>query len=74
MEICLDAEELRDILLGKMVYKKCPCCDKEGLEYWNEDGEDVSPAPKAEWGEDYCSGTCENCNGLAFVPGVHLGE
>ncbi len=74
MDITLDIEELRDILLGKMVYKKCLCCDKDGMEYWNEDGEEVGPSPRKEWGDNYCEGSCENCNGLGFVPGVHLGE
>lgn len=70
----LEAEELREIILGKIVYRKCPCCDKEGMEYWSEDGEEVGPAPKPEWGEFYNEGECENCKGLGFVPGVHLGE
>jgi hypothetical protein len=55
------------MILGKDQYKKCPNCDLEGTEYWDENGQGVSPYPRPEWGEKYDSGDCENCGGLAYV-------
>lgn len=65
MEISI--EELRNIILGKIQYKKCPCCDNNGFEYWDEEGISVLPSPLPEWGENYGKGICENCNGLGFI-------
>lgn len=67
----LSTEELRNIILGKTVFKKCPCCDKNGTEYWDEDGNNAGPAPRPEWGNDFCTGTCENCDGVAYVVTVN---
>lgn len=60
------AEELRDIIFGRTVFRKCPSCDNDGLEYWDEQGISVRPSPLPEWGEDYVSGDCENCGGLGY--------
>ena len=31
----ITSERLRDIITGKIKYKKCLCCDNEGYEYWD---------------------------------------
>lgn len=65
----LTKEEFLNIILGKTTYKKCPLCDKNGMQYWdNVDGGDIQSFPKPEWGDDYNEGYCSNCNGLGFVP------
>ena len=65
----LSKQELADIILGKTIYRKCPLCDQNGLQYWDDqEGIDIQACPKSEWGEEYNSGECENCNGLGFMP------
>lgn len=61
-------EELLDIIFGKVHYLKCPSCDNNGWEYWNENGEGVGPYPRPEWGNNYNYGECANCDGLGYVP------
>ena len=63
----LTSEELRRIILGKTVYRKCPNCDENGIEYWDENGENVGPAPKEEWTDNYEQGECANCDGVGYV-------
>lgn len=58
---------LRDIILGKTIYRKCLSCDNNGREYWDENGISVLPYPHSDWGENYNMGKCENCGGLAFI-------
>ena len=35
--LVLDMEEVRDLILGKLKYRKCPECDNNGLQYWYND-------------------------------------
>ena len=63
----LDTEELRNIITGKTSFRKCPCCNKEGLEYWEETGVSVLPYPHPDWGDNYESGPCDECDGLGYV-------
>jgi hypothetical protein len=58
---------IRDIILGRIQFQKCLCCDNNGKEYWDENGEGVCAFPRPEWGENYSVGACENCEGLGFV-------
>jgi len=67
----LTKHDFRNIILGKTTYRKCPLCDNDGMEYWDENGMSPSPFPRPEWGEDYNSGECENCNGLGFVESIN---
>ena len=69
----LTNEELRSIILGKRVYKKCPCCDNNGIYYLNEEGESAS-SPLQEWGDDYSREECDNCDGLGFVIAIYEDE
>lgn len=63
----LSKEEYRNIILGKITFRKCPACDNNGREYWDEEGVSVLPYPHPDW-ENYSEGDCENCNGLAYIP------
>jgi len=53
----LTQEDLRDIILGKVIYGQCLQCNGTGRENWNEDGEDVRPGhsddPKTEQVEKF---------------------
>lgn len=63
----ITSERLRDIITGKIKYKKCPCCDNEGYEYWDENGVSVLPYPHPDWGNNYERGACQNCCGVGYV-------
>ncbi len=64
----LTKEQFRNIILGKTTYRKCPLCNNDGIQYWdNVDGGDIQSYRKPEWGEEYNSGECENCDGLGFI-------
>lgn len=69
-EIYVTSEELRDIILGKITYRKCPCCDSNGTEYWDIDGEVVLPYAHPDW-EDYNQGECENCDGVGYIQNAY---
>ena len=62
----LTNSELRDIILGKTTYKKCPGCDQNGREYWEETGTVVLPYPLATW-ISHDSGLCQSCDGLGYI-------
>lgn len=65
----LTKQEFVDIILGKTTYRKCPLCDQNGIQYWdNVDGGDIQSYRKPEWGDEYNAGCCENCEGLGFIP------
>jgi len=64
----LDTHEVRDLILGKLKYRKCPCCDNQGLEYWDgSTGMGVNPSPAGIDPENLSWGFCENCSGLGFI-------
>ncbi len=67
MDILITTEKLRRIALGKIVFKKCPCCDNNGRQYWEETGTSVLPYPHPNWGDDYESGPCDNCEGVGYI-------
>lgn len=60
----LSTEQLRNIIIGKTLYRKCPLCDNDGLEFQaiNSDGN-----PCASDHPDAMRDICENCDGLAFI-------
>ena len=78
MVIELSPEELRGIITGKILYRKCPVChsrgyvwcyqnDAEAMEALEQDGDSYEwykERYKAEyvWQED-----CENCDAVWFV-------
>jgi hypothetical protein len=67
MEIVISVETFRNAITGKTTYRKCPCCDKYGKEYWDENGCSPLPFPHPSWGENYESGNCQECDGVAYV-------
>ena len=62
-------EELRDIILGKTTFRKCPCCDNNGRVYYDGNtGLGVGPCPPAGIAEeDIADDTCDDCHGLGFI-------
>ncbi len=66
--ITLSKDQLRDIILGKVTFRKCPSCDNNGVEYWcGLTGAGAGPFARPEWGENCESGDCENCDGLGYI-------
>lgn len=60
-------QELCDIIKGKIRFSKCLCCNNDGMVFWDENGQSVLSYPYPDWGENYDSGECDNCDGLGFV-------
>ena len=58
-------EQMRNAIMGKG-WKACLKCNTSGIENWNDDGDDVRPGDSSD--PDRCTGTCETCDGLGFVP------
>ena len=72
----LDYNELRDIIEGKVMFRKCPNCDGTGMEYWeeSEDSYDQRTISEQEWNElggrsNFMLGDepCSVCSGLRYV-------
>jgi hypothetical protein len=63
----LDFDELYKLVLGKIHWKKCPCCDNSGTVYLDsKTGEGESSSPSGIDPEWLDRGSCENCNGLGL--------
>ena len=58
-------EDMRDTILGKTKWSKCPLCEGTGLENWDELGENVRAGYSSD--PDRYTDTCQNCEGLGFV-------
>lgn len=59
---------MRDIALGKRIFIKCPCCDNNGVIYYNGiTGDGASPFSRSELGEDETTCECNNCDGLGYI-------
>ena len=55
---------LREVIKGKVTFRKCPCCDNDGIEIqcYDDNGEPcTSDHPEAR------REVCENCYGVAFM-------
>lgn len=67
-------DDIRSLILGIDVARKCPCCDSDGQEWWDGDtGLGVGPnPPKGIDVDSVCHGDCENCKGLGFLIGEKL--
>ena len=64
----LELEDVRKLALGKIQWKKCPCCDLNGQQYWdNSTGEGLSPSPSYIEPEKLDHQNCENCLGVGFI-------
>lgn len=79
MSIMLYPEELRAIILGKRIYKKCPNCFGTGHEWWEWD-EELAPGEKirnitedeaANMDQDKVGDEpCQNCDRVGYVIAV----
>lgn len=68
MYIELTINEMRDIIFGRVQYRKCPACDNNGEIHYDGatgDGANPFPIPNCEYPE---TETCSECDGLAYVP------
>lgn len=61
----VEKEWLRDVILGKIKFKKCMKCDAEGYEWWTEEGVPLHPSQASPDRDN--SGQCEQCDGLGYV-------
>jgi hypothetical protein len=67
MDIIISTKRFREIITGKIKYRKCLACDNEGREFWEETGCSVLPYPHPDWGDNYESGPCDVCEGVGYV-------
>lgn len=65
----LDNEELREIILGKTTFRKCPACDNKGQVYYDgRTGFGVGPYPPSNVAiEDIATDRCDDCDGLGYL-------
>jgi hypothetical protein len=75
----IEVDELRAIIEGKRVYRKCPRCNGEGTEYYkwaddNQTGEVSFVTSQEYWDNEnnpmYGHAECENCESLGYVIGI----
>ena len=65
----LDTEEVKDLIEGRLRYRKCPCCDSNARVWYDgRTGEGALPyehpsIPKDELAWE----TCDNCDGLSYI-------
>ena len=64
----LDFDDLYKLVRGNVAIKKCPCCDVDGLQYWDgATGLGVKDNPSGIDPEFLDQGPCDNCAGLGFL-------
>lgn len=64
----IDIEELKDLIKGKIQWRKCPECDNNGLQYFDgATGMGVSASPSGIDPEELAWENCDNCHGLAYI-------
>lgn len=63
----LDRLEMRAIALDKFSVRKCPCCDNNGMIYYDgETGLGVSSSPSGINPEWLTSVLCDECEGVGY--------
>lgn len=69
VEMYLDLTEIKDLIEGRMKYRKCPCCDTNGLvRFDSTKAAGMLPYPPPGIPEeDLDWETCHNCNGLSYI-------
>lgn len=60
----LESEFLKNTILGKINWTRCPECNAEGRWYFNENKNE--PVHITEW-DEYDSDECTNCNGVGYI-------
>ena len=68
----LEYEDLKKIIQGKVVFRRCPDCDGTGVFFYTEESDDpVSQKKYEEAGGDSNvennTECCSTCNGLCYV-------
>ena len=58
-------DEMRQTIIGKVNWSKCPQCDGTGYENWDEDGFNVKSGNTDD--PNRASGGCENCEELGYI-------
>lgn len=71
-EWCLDAEAMRAMILGKVLWKRCFNCEKGLVWVDGEQGVEVPPKflEENQTEEDqfrFYQDTCEDCHGVGFI-------
>ena len=63
----VSTEWLNLVIRGKVTFRKCPSCDKDGLElqYYNEDGDPCLSTEESAW-----RSMCEDCDGIGYLQNV----
>jgi len=65
-DITVGTAWLRDVILGVTTFRKCPCCNSDGLTF--ECGEEKLSYAKPEWEEEFTSiDLCDNCDGVGYI-------
>ena len=65
----LDITEIKDLIEGRLKYRKCPCCDSNGKVWFDgRTGEDALPYPPPGI-PDYALAWegCDKCSGLSYI-------
>ena len=65
----LDITEIKDLIEGRIKYRKCPCCDTNGT-VWFDSTKTSGVLPYPHTGipeEDLGWETCHNCDGLSYI-------
>lgn len=52
-------EDMKDTILGKISWRRCPVCEGTGFENWDADGSDIRSGRTGD--PERVEGECENC-------------
>ena len=75
-EVSMEVSDLRNIIEGKTVFKRCACCNNRGFVYFDSStGDTVDPNRQAEEVEQELGINCDRercdvCFGIGYVVGI----
>ena len=59
--------EIKDLIEGRIKYRKCPCCDTDGI-VWFDSTKPYGALPYPDIPEeDLGWESCHNCDGLSYI-------
>jgi hypothetical protein len=60
----MDNEYLNQVIRGIIEFRKCPCCDNDGIELqaYDGNGDPCTAQTEGAWRD-----VCHDCEGLAFI-------
>jgi len=74
MNINVEIAWLREVILGKIEWRKCPTCAGKGVEYFNGDSgavwgdmRDSQEVVEDALGDDFAKEACSHCMRLGFI-------